>query len=201
MVHSPSVVLTRPVPEVDSVKKSSHKLLASALLEQEHGFSARRYELAFLFGSFQPDCNPLTYLKGSLRSNKFCGHNFSNSQQFVNDHIAKLRQQRHWNVWQYYTLGKLTHYLADAFTFPHNETFHNGIRNHRAYEARLRGYLEEHLVCREVHPDLAGENLPETLDALHRRYLESGSNLSRDVRYILEAVNLLMASCLPKGAA
>ena len=50
------------------MQKRSHKLLASTLLENEHGFRARRYELAFLFGSFQPDCNPLTYLKGSRRA-------------------------------------------------------------------------------------------------------------------------------------
>ena len=49
------------------MQKRSHKLLAATLLENTQGFQARRFELAFLFGSFQPDCNPLTYLKGSLR--------------------------------------------------------------------------------------------------------------------------------------
>ena len=55
------------------MQKRSHKLLASMLLESEHGFRAKRYELAFLFGSFQPDCNPLTYLKGSRRARKLRG--------------------------------------------------------------------------------------------------------------------------------
>ena len=50
------------------MQKRSHKLLAATLLENTQGFQARRFELAFLFGSFQPDCNPLTYLKGSLRA-------------------------------------------------------------------------------------------------------------------------------------
>ena len=44
------------------MQKRSHKLLAATLLENTQGFQARRFELAFLFGSFQPDCNPLTYL-------------------------------------------------------------------------------------------------------------------------------------------
>ena len=91
------------------MKKRSHKLLASTLLEYKHGFQARRYEWAFLFGSFQPDCNPLTYLKGSLRAYKFRGHNFSNSQAYINNHIRRLQQQTRWSIWQYYTLGKLTH--------------------------------------------------------------------------------------------
>ena len=103
------------------MQKRSHKLLASTLLAGENGFSAKRYELAFLFGSFQPDCNPLTYLKGSLRAYKFRGHNYSNSQYYIQRHIRSLQRRKRWNLWQYYTLGKLTHYLADAFTVPHNE--------------------------------------------------------------------------------
>lgn len=65
------------------MQKRSHKLLAATLLENTQGFQARRFELAFLFGSFQPDCNPLTYLKGSLRAYKFRGHNYSNSQHYI----------------------------------------------------------------------------------------------------------------------
>ena len=57
------------------MQKRSHKLLASMLLQSQHGFAARRYELAFLFGSFQPDCNPLPYPTGSLRARQFRGHN------------------------------------------------------------------------------------------------------------------------------
>ena len=98
------------------MQKRSHKLLASALLRSHEGFCARRYELAFLFGSFQPDCNPFTYLKGSRRAKRLGGHNFSNSQLYIYDHIRRLQQRDRWTVWQYYTLGKLTHYLADAFT-------------------------------------------------------------------------------------
>lgn len=183
------------------MKKRSHKLLASALLERGHGFSARRYELAFLFGSFQPDCNPLTYLKGSLRAYTFRGHNFSNSQRYINAHIASLQHCRRWSVWQYYTLGKLTHYLADAFTYPHNETFPDGLRDHRTYEDRLREYLAGHLACQQVDPELAGEDLPAALEALHHRYLADPSSLPRDAQYILEATSLLMAGCLPRTAA
>ena len=77
------------------MQKRSHKLLAATLLENTQGFQARRFELAFLFGSFQPDCNPLTYLKGSLRAYKFRGHNYSNSQHYIYSinlcHVAGLQ--------------------------------------------------------------------------------------------------------------
>ena len=98
------------------MQKRSHKLLASALLANVQGFQSRRYELAFLLGSFQPDCNPLTYLKGSVRARLLGGHNFTNSRPYVLTRLQRLEQKDRWNLWNYYTLGKLTHYVADAFT-------------------------------------------------------------------------------------
>ena len=105
------------------MQKRSHRLLASALLRSQQGFHAKRFELAFLFGSFQPDCNPLTYLKGSWRGQKLRGHNFSNSQLYIYTRIHRLQRRTHWTMWQYYTLGKLTHYLADALLTPTTTIF------------------------------------------------------------------------------
>ena len=182
------------------MKKRSHKLLASTLLEYEHGFRARRYEWAFLFGSFQPDCNPLTYLKGSLRAYKFRGHNFSNSQAYINAHILRLQRRARWTVWQYYTLGKLTHYLADAFTFPHNEHYPDSLIAHRAYEDALRVYFAEYLQSRTLRPERARWDLTQAIDQLHRQYMETQADVHQDARFILEANLLLMAGCLPAPA-
>ncbi|MDD3346430.1 zinc dependent phospholipase C family protein [Oscillibacter sp.] len=182
------------------MQKRSHKLLASTLLKSEHGFSARRYELAFLFGSFQPDCNPLTYLKGSRRASTLRGHNFSNSQRYINAHIAHLQQRTRWSVWQYYTLGKLTHYLADAFTYPHNENYSESLIAHRQYEDDLRGYLSSYLESCTLRQAKRRQDLIAAIDELHRQYMETVADMRRDVRFILQATELLMAGCLP-GAA
>ena len=132
------------------MQKRSHKLLASTLLSAQDGFSARRFELAFLFGSFQQDCNPLTYLKGSRRARNLRGHNYSNSQPYIASRIAKLQNRQRWTMWQYYTLGKLTHYLADAFTYPHNENYTESLIAHRQYEDDLRSYLAQYLRFRSL---------------------------------------------------
>ena len=161
------------------MQKRSHKLLAATLLENTQGFQARRFELAFLFGSFQPDCNPLTYLKGSLRAYKFRGHNYSNSQHYIYSRISRLQRRQRWTIWQYYTLGKLTHYLADAFTYPHNENYPDSMLCHHQYETDLRAYLEE----------------------LHRQYMAGVADMRKDVQFILKATSLLMAGCLPASAA
>lgn len=184
------------------MQKRSHKLLASALLRSRQGFRARRFELAFLFGSFQPDCNPLTYLKGSRRACRLRGHNFSNSQPYINAHIQRLQQRRtNWTMWQYYTLGKLTHYLADAFTYPHNETYPESLLAHRQYEDALRTYLAEYLQQRSLLHQQFREDLAAALEELHCQYLENRSTMQRDVQYILQATSLLMAGCCPGAAA
>lgn len=179
------------------MKKRSHKLLASTLLEYEHGFRARRYEWAFLFGSFQPDCNPLTYLKGSLRAYKFRGHNFSNSQAYINAHILRLQQRARWTIWQYYTLGKLTHYLADAYTYPHNENYPDSMLNHHNYETNLRAFLRGYLAHQYVRRQQARRDLIAALEELHEQYMSTRASMYRDASYILKATSLLMAGCLP----
>lgn len=182
------------------MQKRSHTLLAQTLLDNCDGFRKKRYELAFLFGSFQPDCNPLSYLKGSLRAKKFMGHNFSNSQRYINRHIVRLQRRARWTLWQYYTLGKLTHYLADAFTFPHNDTYPDSLLEHRRYEDALRlqfaQYLSGGMPCR-FH---SRANVTDAIGRLHRQYLTAQSNFRRDARFILAANDLMMRSVLPHSA-
>lgn len=179
------------------MQKRSHKLLASALLRSQQGFEAKRFEWAFLFGSFQPDCNPLSYLKGSLQAKVFGGHNYTNSRHYIDTHIEKLRRRARWSVWQYYTLGKLTHYLADAFTYPHNEGFSASSLSHHQYETALRLYLADYLSRRTPQRAAACSDPAAAIMELHRQYADAAGNPRRDVRYILQATALLMAGCQP----
>ena len=179
------------------MQKRSHQLLASCLLRRGAGFGLKRYELAFLFGSFQPDCNPLSYIKGSLSGPLLRGHNFPNSQPYILSRIARLQQRRRWRLWQYYTLGKLTHYLADAFTYPHNENFPDTMLDHHRYETNLRQYFSGYMAHRSVRRLKGCQELTAALEQLHQQYMASRSSAVRDSRYILRATSLLMAGCLP----
>ena len=182
------------------MQKRSHTLLARTLMERTAGFDKKRFALAFLFGSFQPDCNPLSYLKGSRRGTPLMGHNFSNSRRYVCRRIRRLQKLDRWNIWQYYTLGKLTHYLADAFTFPHNETYTESLQAHRRYEAQLRCLLADRLKHCPSLPLPGTQDLTTALVALHRQYLSASSYLQRDIDYILSATTLLVVSLLPQPA-
>jgi len=181
------------------LQKRSHKLLASALLNSHDGFQARRFELAFLFGSFQPDCNPFSYLKGSRHGKALGGHNYINSRSYIAAHIEKLQQRKSWSIWHYYTLGKLTHYLADAFTYPHNEHFPDSMMDHHRYETTLRHHFSAYLAQQKLRRETLSRSLTETLTELHRQYMGAGSSPQRDIEYILQATSLLMAGCLPSA--
>lgn len=182
------------------MQKRSHQLLAASLLQSENGFDARRFELAFLFGSFQPDCNPFSYLKGSVRSYTLRGHNYTNSQPYINRHIDRLQRRDHWTMWQYYTLGKLTHYLADAFTYPHNENYGDSLLSHHQYETDLRDYFTQYLSQRQLLRQQAAQDLNAAITDLHAQYMNTVADIQEDVQYILEATELLMAGCLPQGS-
>ena len=183
------------------MQKRSHKLLASTLLEGCQGFDARRFELAFLFGSFQPDCNPFTYLRGSLKSRKLGGHNYISSRNYIHKQIKTLQKRTRWTIWQYYALGKLTHYLADAFTYPHNETFADTLMGHRHYETSLRLQLAETLPHRTLRHRTLQQDLTAAIEELHRQYLSAQTDLQRDIRFILRSAELLMSGCLPSTAS
>lgn len=179
------------------MQKRTHTLLARTLLRSEMGFAAKRFELAFLFGSFQPDVNPFSYLKGSLHYNKLKGHNYANSRNYINAKIVKLQHRQCWTVWQYYTLGKLTHYLADAYTYPHNDNYPNTMLDHHCYETDLRKFMRGYLAHRYIRRQQARRDLVAALEELHQQYMETRASMIRDANYILKATGLLMAGCLP----
>lgn len=179
------------------MQKRSHKLLASALLANVQGFQSRRYELGIPAGFLPAGLQP-PYLSERVHPCPTAGR--TQLYQFpslCSDPLQRLEQKDRWNLWNYYTLCKLTHYVADAFTFPHNEHWPDSLASHHVYETRLRIYLAEHL--REyAFPDCSAEQLDliPALEALHRQYLESrNSDLSRDTRFIVEATGLLMRCC------
>ena len=186
------------------MQKRSHLLLAKSLLDRERGFPARRYELAFLFGSFQPDCNPFSYLKGSLRHKAFGGHTYANSRRYIRRNIRRLQTRQRWNLRDYYILGQLTHYVADAFTWPHNPHFPGVGWEHHVYETELRLALHSRLSADEPRrplPDVSA-TLPDELERLHEQYLaEARPGLDADIAYILKASDLLIAGCRAPDAA
>ena len=64
------------------------------------------YRRAFLLGCIEPDRNPATYLKGSIRAQWLRGHNFENAKNFMTRIARRLEAKPRWGFFDYYTAGK-----------------------------------------------------------------------------------------------
>jgi hypothetical protein len=167
-------------------------------MENLQSLPAHRYEKAFLFGCIEPDYNPFTYLKGSWRARMLRGHNFSNAAPCMLHSIRKLQQKQDWRIREYYQLGKLIHYVTDAFTYAHNESFGKSIRGHRRYEFRLHSYFEHFIAGSKPVPQ-AGPELSaiEYLVDRHRQYSQASTGPQIDTQYILKTTSLVFSRLLP----
>ncbi len=182
------------------MKQESHRLLGHHLINQLQVQPKRLHTRAFLIGCVEPDRNPLSYLKGSIRSRWFYGHNYQNADRWIARHITNLSKKQHWNCWNYYCMGKLIHYTSDAFTYVHNNCFSDSIAAHRAYENELQ---DQFLVCLRSHdgiPKSFHQNPNDLFRGVHARYLENTASIHRDCQYILGMTNWLFLQLLPENA-
>ena len=87
----------------------------------------------FLFGCVEPDINPFTYMRGSVRHRFLQGHNAENARKHFQKLLERLSRSGVHSPWQWFALGTLIHYAADSFTFPHNSRFPGSLADHVAY--------------------------------------------------------------------
>ena len=128
------------------MRTADHRRLGQYLLREieEYKNLPLLHKISFIWGNIEPDINYVTYLKGFSENKKFQGHNSQNGMK----HIKKLTEKNEGkplNVITCYLAGKITHYIADAFTFPHNDGFTGNIKNHMSYERRLHCKFSQYL--------------------------------------------------------
>lgn len=179
------------------MKQESHRLLGRYLLAQMDLRIKHSHETAFLIGCVEPDRNPLTYLKGSIRERWFYGHNYQNSCRWIARTIRQLQSKANWNIYDYYRLGKLIHYTSDAFTYVHNNCFLDTVRAHRDYET----ILQAHFLCQlqevRAQREAFGRDVVAAFTEKHEKYLNRAADVKRDTRYILEMTMRLFCHLLP----
>jgi len=164
----------------------SHRHLGKIYADHYLSKHSKHHTLAFLWGCIEPDKNPVTFLKGSMRARFLRGHNYENALPFTNRLFSRLAEKRVWNMWDYYSLGKLVHYLTDSYTYPHNETFSGGLQAHRAYEKILWNRLEESVSLFLSNP-LRVSFTADSLHALHWEYVHTSAGPDTDIRFALKA--------------
>lgn len=182
------------------MKQESHRRLGRYLMAQLPTQPRRRHTTAFFIGCVEPDRNPLSYLKGSLRAKWFYGHNYQNADRWIDRAIRHLQSRRRWNLLDYYRLGKLIHYTSDAFTYVHNNCFTDSLQAHRAYENALQEQFFLGLRQVRARREAFRKDLAEAFRMAHAQYLETVADVRHDCQYILDMTDRVFRQLLPEAA-
>lgn len=178
------------------MRGKSHKSLGKYLAEHYFPHTPKRFVRAFLIGCVEPDRNPATYLKGSIRREFLRGHNYENAMRYMARIAKRLEKKRVWTMLDYYTIGKLIHYTTDAFTYAHNITFGASLSDHRAYEHALQ---EHFLTYLSEAPEIEVRTFRCVMDAIsayHGDYDCSPMGIRTDSRFALRACCCVLVTLL-----
>lgn len=181
------------------MRRSSHYQLGKRLEESFFQNLSRCRKAAFLTGCIQPDANPLTYCKGSLRECFLRGHNYENASSFLFRIAQRLERKGCLSLWDWYTLGKLMHYTADAFTYPHNNCSGWNLRRHRSYEVQLQ---TEFLRMLPGLPLVLWEDCPPItalIEKNHAAYLQTPESMERDILFCYSVCSAIAGKIADKS--
>ena len=180
------------------MRKKSHISLAKYIVEDVRVPELEAHRKAFYLGSILPDCKP------SFLTQR---HEFDRTFDMVKERICDLSEDRELvrrNARAYMRhLGEVIHYIADYFTFPHNETYDGNLKDHCYYEKdlkfRLREYVKSGKVFWEQHEE-EGLKTPEAvvsfIQTMHREYVSRKRNVEEDCRYIVRVCLLVVQAIL-----
>lgn len=175
------------------MRGKSHICLGQYLVQHYMQDVPTRYQKAFLLGCIEPDRNPATYFKGSLRHQWLRGHNYHNARRFMRIMAHRLEEKNSLGLFDYYTLGKLIHYTTDAFTYAHNHMFSTNLLDHKEYEDALQ---EHFLTYVRSDPQVSPRNARTIMEAIysyHQEYCQLPVSIHTDSKYALRACCCVLA--------
>ena len=179
-----------------------HRMLGEFLARQMIKNTSPLAAHLFVTGCVFPDHNPLTYLRGLCMGYPFKTHFLFLSYPEIERLCRKLENRKKLYIWDYYTLGVLLHYVADAFTFPHNEHYTGSMLEHAQYEfAQLHPIFEQYLTgefCIERCNIDNGQDIEDAFWELHDAYMETEPTALCDSKYICKVCAIMCAGILEK---
>ena len=90
--------------------------------------------LSYIIGNIQPDLCFTSYLFGVEPGDEKRGHSYSTAMKRIRV-LENLKVSN--RIFAAYVLGKISHYAADSFTFPHNQTLFSGtLKEHMLFWKR-----------------------------------------------------------------
>lgn len=176
------------------MRTADHMNLSRYIMDHMDAGASKLQKAVFVFGSIEPDINMLTYLRGSIHGEeKLRGHNYENVMKYMEKLTKKLEKGGMGTIRQSFLLGKLVHYVADSFTYPHNSIFPRNLREHCQYETELHGYVNKMIASADVNMDSIDDerDIVEYLREIHDRYVGEAPGCENDYRYITHAISVV----------
>lgn len=169
------------------MRKKSHISLANYLIHNIQMNQLTYHRKAFYIGSILPDCKP------SFLTTR---HEITGTFSIVEGEIYKLTNDFSLNYVSdtnyFRTLGVIIHYIADYFTYPHNNSYTGSIKDHCIYEKHLKNYLREYIQSDEVEKEnttyvrfYRPEDICDYILKAHEEYIIMKHTVEKDCHYIV----------------
>lgn len=180
------------------MRKKSHISLACYLVNSIDVKELNKHKKAFYLGSILPDCKP------SFITTK---HEFNGTFDKVKRDIKQLTVEcnldnRNARVYCR-NLGQVIHYIADYFTFPHNESYDGNLKDHCIYEEDLKHELRRYIRSGEAERNKdrfikfeTPEALFDFIKSAHDEYLKFKRSVQEDCKYIVNLCHQVVQSII-----
>lgn len=178
------------------MRKKSHISLARYIVKEMEVEELMKHRKAFCLGSILPDCKPSFFT---------IKHEFNGTFDKMQSEIARLTAGNIQNNMRVYCrdLGQVIHFIADYFTFPHNQIFPGTLKDHCIYEKELKYSLRSYIKSGEAQSNhqiirvfKSAEEICEFIEKSHEEYLKMKKTVKEDCKYIVSICHQVVIGIL-----
>jgi hypothetical protein len=181
------------------MKTEDHKILGKHLLKPYKNHIEKKHNKLFILGCIAPDYLPNTFIRGIFKTKSFKGHNKEISEKYIKKIILRLENRRIKTKIDFFYMGILMHYIADAFTHPHNNVFKGGYKEHMRYEEELHGIFERVIdKFKMERKPVKILKLPEYFKKQHKKYSMNNQGHLNDGDFIVDVCQNVFDNLLKK---
>ena len=128
---------------------------------------------------------------------------FDDIERKISKFIANYDKDKGMNMRRCAGLGVIIHYIADYFTFPHNDHYPGNVKDHCYYERDLKFGMRAFLQTEEaaqIKEHVAAydsvEELTSYIRSIHNSYMKLAHTVEEDIRYIVHACTTVVKSVM-----
>ena len=181
------------------MRKKSHISLTKGVV---HGLSAEQrfgHRLSLYVGSILPDCTP------SFLTRRHCIEDtFDVCEKKMLGFLKHYKTKKKGvSILSSIRMGVVLHYIADYFTFPHNDHYPGNVKDHCYYERDLKFGMRAFLQTEEaaqIKEHVAAydsvEELTSYIRSIHNSYMKLAHTVEEDIRYIVHACTTVVKSVM-----